>query len=172
MGGLSSSLAGPLSGFHASTVTSQLAMWWQPIILISELIGFGMLVFALIALIRHQGRGQQGGLGAIAMSALVGILLLSLHATIGSMSATFFGSGVTNPLAYATPQGVSTLSSVDIMGLTIVRIVGLIGFVNGLIYLKRAGQDPSLLGHSLTRITGGLLAMHIVTVIHMASAMV
>ena len=147
-------------GFNAQAVTAQLAMWWQPLVLLGEISGFAILVFAVVRMMRLGARNDQGGMGAIAMAALAGVLLMSLSASISAVSTTFFGSGSVSPLAYAVPSSASGMSSLEIMGLTAMRLIGLVGFIRGLWYLKQSGDDPSVLGHAFTRIIGGMLAMH------------
>lgn len=94
---------GLLSGFNALSFASQVQAWWEPIILLSELSGFAMLVFALVRLARMGARQDHGGFSGVIMAALVGVLLLSLSETVGTFSSTLFGASATNPLAYAAP---------------------------------------------------------------------
>lgn len=148
------------SGFNAQEVISQLGMWWHPLVLLGEISGFAILVFAIIRMMRMGARNDHGGLGAVAMAALAGVLLMSLSASISAVSTTFFGSGAVSPLAYAVPSDTGGMSSLEVMGLTAVRLIGLIGFIRGLWYLKQSGDDPSVLGHAFTRIIGGMIAMH------------
>lgn len=129
-----------------------------------------MLVFALVRLARMGARQDHGGFSGVIMAALVGVLLLSLSETVGTFSSTLFGASATNPLAYAAPPNTSGLSSIEIMGLTIVRVIGLVGFVRGLWYLKESGTKPDLLGHAFTRLIGGLLAMHLMLVLSILSS--
>lgn len=158
-------------GFNAQNFADQLGMWWQPIILVGELLGFGVLVFAAIRIVRiGRSGGESGGLGGVVMMALAGVLLLSIMQSIGAVSTTFFGAGGVSPLAYATPQSTAGLSSLEILGLTIVRLVGLVGFIRGLWFLSRTGDDPSVAGHAITLIVGGMLALHYHALVQMIEA--
>ncbi len=151
------------TSFNASALAAQIGMWWHPIILIGEVSGFAILVFAFVRMARMGARNDQGGMGAVAMSALAGVLLLSLAASVSSVSMSFFGATATSSLSYANSSA-SGSSALEVLGYTIVRIVGLVGFIRGLWYLKQSGDDPSVLGHAFTRILGGVLAMHFHTV--------
>ena len=151
------------TSFNASALAAQIMMWWKPIILMGEISGFGILIFAFIRMARMGARNDQGGMGAVAMSALAGVLLLSLAASVSSISTSFFGAAATSSLSYATTSAPGS-SALEVLGYTIVRVVGLVGFIRGLWYLKQSGDDPSVLGHAFTRIAAGVLAMHFQTV--------
>lgn len=147
-------------GFNASELTGYLEDWWAPVIRLTEFSGFLMIVLSLVRLARLGARNEPGGLTAVGVGVLIGAMLLSLSATVGSLSSTFFGSGTSSPLAMAMPQA-SGLSTNEILGFTVVRLIGLVGFVRGLWYLKKSGDDPSLVGHAFIRIIAGVIALHL-----------
>ena len=104
---------------------------------------------------------------------VVGILLLYLPTTIDvSVVSLSLGTGAESLLAY-TPKSTDPFGPVKEGAIAIVRVIGYISFVRGLVILSRSGDQTSAqqggVGKGFLHIVGGILAINILATISVIS---
>jgi intracellular multiplication protein IcmC len=131
----------------------------------SYLMGLTLIIGALYKLrtfgdfrvMMFQGVDIKGPFGQI----VFGAFLIWLPSSLQVTAATFWGVG--EPIGYAPGNG-DPLSEGIAVAMDIIRFVGLIAFIRGLMIMARLGQQsaqPGTMAKGLTHIVGGILAYHI-----------
>ena len=136
---------------------------------ISYGLGFWFMIAALIDL-KHHGQAnaaQGGGIGKPLAKFFVGVALIYLPSTVSSVVVTFWGAGA-GVLDYSAKSGNETLETFKLTAITIVRLIGLISFINGLVVLSHSseqGAQPGSVAKGILRIFSGILAINVVATI-------
>ncbi len=136
------------------------------IIATSYIMGF---FFILSALMRLKDIGKSisasaapDGIRGSLVKLLIGIVLLYLPTTINVGVATFWGSS--QILKYTTDSS-GTLGEAKEGAVALMKIIGYISFIRGLVLLNRASQSnaqPGNLGKGILHLVGGILSINIV----------
>lgn len=131
----------------------------------SYLTGLTMIIGALYKLrtfgdfrvMMFQGVDIKGPFGQI----VFGTFLVWLPTSLQITAATFWGVG--EPIGY-NPGGGDMIEFGIAVAMEVIRFVGLIAFIRGLIIMGRLGQQsaqPGTMAKAMTHIIGGILAYHI-----------
>lgn len=121
-------------------------------------------LFGAILKLKHYGEqrsmmSSQGGLGGALLYLFVGTLILYLPTTVQISTSTFW----TTPCSYCYPTSEdSPFNEFFDVVFSVVKFVGLISFVRGLVILSHVGEHSQKgFGLAMTHIIGGILCMNI-----------
>ncbi|MDR1057207.1 MAG: hypothetical protein LBL17_01340 [Coxiellaceae bacterium] len=153
--------AGPIIRFIVAT--SYVIGLWFIISAVSELKKVGQSSYM---------QAQQSAIAEPLVKFIVGLLLLYLPTVIDVSVWTIWGHTAMGPEGKSymeyIPSGGDPFGSIKAGSITIVRVVGYVSFVRGLIMLSRtshAGSQPGTFGKGIIHMVGGILAINIVETI-------
>ena len=140
------------------------------LVIISYVMGVGFVVLGIFKLKRYgemrtQMSSQMSILSPL-MPIIVGVLLVRFPHFFGETMQMFFGKTGTADLAYPSTGGGFEQYIKPIMML--VRLIGVIAIIRGLVLLSRVGNpqsQPGSTGKALIHIIGGIMAARIGEVI-------
>lgn len=133
-------------------------------------------IFASILALKKIGQSsmhqQQAGMAGPIVKLVVGLLLLYLPTTVDIGVATIWGYGASDSLMSYTVSEADPFGPAKEGAIAIVRIIGYVSVVRGLIILSRAGAQgtqPGTFGKGLMHVIGGVLAINVVGTIRIIS---
>ena len=107
---------------------------------------------------------QQSGMSTVLVKFMIGVLLIYLPTTINVGVVTFWGKNAGGILRYTSGDS-DQFGMVKEGAIAIVRVIGLISLVKGLVILSRSvGQSvqPGTFSRGLMHVIGGILAINVV----------
>lgn len=117
----------------------------------------------------HMQNSQQGHVSRPLIKMIIGVVMLYLPTTIDVGVWTLWGHTATGATGESymsyTPHASDPFAPAKEGAIAIVRVVGYVSFVRGLIILSRAndqGAQPGTFGKGLMHVIGGILAINIV----------
>lgn len=144
---------------------------WLPFVIITKVLGFGLFIWGLAALINASSPRASTSYKSAFAAILIGAILFNVTGMIDVMTSSLFETNyVAQTFDYhstasgaGNPQAISAIK----FAFTIVAIVGFFGFVLGLtgLYKSINGHNNEGLGSSLTKLIGGSLALNLDQVI-------
>jgi hypothetical protein len=153
-------------------VLTNIAPWWDLIILFGQLAGFCLIVFSVANMPQTIGRGMMNPQASKAktVGGLVGgIILINIKIFMDVLSQTFFEKNSSNTLALAEVNSGGDFAIYIKFSLTILMFLGLFALIKGCLVLKNVSDDPTVLGKAMGHIIGGILAINATKVIEVLS---
>lgn len=135
-------------------------------ITIAALIGFTMVGVGTLTVMasRHGQYMQRSNMGYGIVSAVAGMLLVSLTAWISSLSESTFGSTLRADLmSYTAPSEWGALSDVPLLVVRVAALVGLWGVITGIMDVRHASSGQHGGGGLWTgigKMAGGIAALN------------
>ncbi len=150
-------------------------IYWGVILTQDVSIAFGLgLVIASFFRFKRYGEqrtfmSSQMTLAKPLIMLICGVCLLATPVTIDTLLLAFWGSS--SPLAYPVLSDANSTEAMQV-AISLIRFVGLMGAIRGIILFSRAGGEqsqPGLIGKGTLHVLGGLLCMHIMNVYYIVA---
>jgi len=145
----------------------QLAGWWTPLTYIGYSIGLLIFVGGLAG-IASQGKSQ-GHIKGPLYAMLAGLVLVNLMAFVDIGAQSIFAQASATGLDTSI-SGSDPTSLYQRFAVNLVQLVGICGFIQGCILLKRSGEDGQHVFPAITHLVGGTLAINIMQTLNMLAS--
>jgi len=150
-----------------SNLIPQLQSLWPFIKIMGLFVGFILFIAGLHSVI-SKGRNQ-GHLKGPIYAMLGGIILLNLMGALDAMANSIFAQSSVTGLTYSA--GGSDPTSLYIQfAIYVVQLVGICGFIQGCILIKKSGEEGQHVGRAITHLIGGTLGVNIVATINVLAS--
>ena len=160
-----------------NTIISAMKDNAEPLIRITGIVSYVIGIwFVISAIAKLKTVGQQGaygshtGMSGPIIKLVIGLVLMYLPTTI-NITVTSFWGGSEGILGY-TADTADIFAPAKEGAIAIVRVIGYIAFVRGLIILSHSadsGAQPGSLGKGMMSIVGGILAINVVATMEVIS---
>lgn len=143
----------------------QLQPWWEAIYYVGMMLGIVLVVAGLTGAVaasrRHEGVSKTAAGGVVG-----GILLANLISTLDMFSYTVFGKASATGLGYV-PSAVGPEKVYIQFTVIVVMLVGMAGVIKGGFLMKASTVDSRHIGHAVTHLVGGSMAVNIVPLVEL-----
>jgi len=146
---------------------SNIAQLGPLITYIAVIVGLLLVISGMYRWAMSGRRGDISSGGAIARI-VTGTLLVSIGPTMNSISQTLFNKGTDNLLSYVPPPS-NPGGGIMTVVVYAVQIVGLYAVIKGLYILATAWDGRGGAGAAVAHLTGGILAVNIVTFLNVVA---
>ena len=144
-------------------ILSSAAPWWNTIMIIAYLIGFGLVITGLYKVAQAaQGRNATGATASGLSPVFFGSLMLALPTVMNMMTVTFFNAPApSSALSYA-PSGSEEVGDHIRFVVMVLHFVGVYAIIKALYNLSMMGEGRGgELSAAMWQLAGGAIALRI-----------
>ena len=148
-------------------LSQDLPAFFDLAITLAVLIGFFMMIFSAIALIKTNNTGSQHQKGPVAavVGAIIGVCLLNIRGFVDAVSVSVFAEPAVMDMTSYTSQMTSDdpLTTYIWFAVAVIMLIGVAGIIHGLIQWNRSVNNPQAFWPGTVEIIGGVIAVNFVT---------
>lgn len=144
-----------------TNLVRSVAAFWMVIHNFALLLGIVLVVGSLIAITKSSREG--GGVKLAVLSFVSGIFLLSIDATISSLSWSILDSAPDKAMSYTPASGTTSAYGLTVQfAVYVVQLIGLYAVVRAFYLFRESAQDRSKFYMGLVHLIGGIFSINIV----------